>query len=84
MPSHTRRGAFGTTVCVGFVDPRYTDCFVIAGAVRRLLLLLLLLLLLSLFIGAVGVSLGDSIKLGGVLLTLAVDVGEMSCGSTGC
>ena len=40
MPSHTRRGAFGTTVwvCVGFRDPRYTDCFVLAGAVRRQLL----------------------------------------------
>ena len=79
MPSHTRRGAVGTTVCVGFVlDPRYTDCFVLAGAVRRLLLLLLL----SGFIGAVGVSVVDSIKLGEVLLALAV--GEMSCCSTGC
>ena len=81
MPSQTRRGAVGTTVCVGFVfvlNPRCADRFVLAGAGRRLLLLLLL----SVFIGAVGVS----IKLGEVLL--AVDaVGalrEMSCGSTGC
>ena len=37
-----------------------------------------LLLLFSGFIGAVGVSVVDSIKLGRVL------VGEMSCGSTGC
>ena len=79
MPSHTRRGAFGTAVCVGFVlDPRYADCFVLVGVVRRRLLLLLL----SVFIGAVGVS----IKLGEVLLASAVvgAVGEMSCGSTGC
>ena len=86
MPSHTRRGACGTMVCVGFVfvlNPRwYADRFVLAGAVRRLLLLLLL----SVFIRAVGVSVGDSIKLGEVLLALAVvgAVGEMSCGSTGC
>ena len=76
MPSHIRRGA-GTTVGVGFVlNPR--DCFVLAGAVRRLLLLLLL----SVFIGAVGVSM-DSIKLGEVLLAVGA-VGTMSCGSTGC
>ena len=75
MPSHTRRGAFGTTICVGF--------FVLAGAVRRLLLLLLLLLL-SVFIGAVDLSVKDSIKLGEVLLAVGA-VGEMSCcGSTGC
>ena len=81
MPSHTRRGAFGTTVwvCVGFRDPRYTDCFVLAGAVRRLLLLLLL----SVFIGAVGLSVEDSIKLGEVSLAVGA-VGTMSCGSTGC
>ena len=74
MPPHTRRGAFGTMVwvCVDFVwGPRYIDCFVLAGVVRR--------------IGVVGVSVGDSIKLGEVLLALALGaVGEMSCGSTGC
>ena len=64
--------------CIGFgPNPRYADCFVPAGVVRRLLLLLL-----SVFIEVVGVS----IKLGEVLLALAVvgAVGEMSCGSTGC
>ena len=75
MPSHTRRGAFVR-------DPWYTDCFVLAGAVRRLLLLLLLL---SVFIRTVGVSVRVSIKLGQMLLALAVDaVGRMSCGSTDC
>ena len=35
MSSHTRRGAFGTTVCVGFVmNPRYADCFVLVGVVH--------------------------------------------------
>ena len=38
-----------------------------------------LLLLFSKFIGAVGVSVVDSIKLG-----RGVSVGEISCGSTGC
>ena len=42
-------------------------------------------MLLSLFIGSVDLSVGDSIKLGGVLLAVAVGtVGEMSCGNTGC
>ena len=78
MPSHTRRGAFGTTVGVGFVlNPR--DCFVLAGAVRRLLLLLLL----SIFIGAVDLSVEDAIKLGEMLLAVGT-VDEMSCASTGC
>ena len=72
MPSHTRRGAFGTTVCVGFLlDPRYADGFVLADAVRRM-----------------DLSVKDSMKLGELLLALAVAmgaVGEMSCcGSTGC
>ena len=56
------------------------DCFV-CDVARRILLLL------SVFIGAVGVSIGDSIKLGEVLLELALAVGavyERSCGSTGC
>ena len=122
-------------MCVGFVfvlNPRYSDRFVLAGVVRRMVRssvededsiklgevllvvgavgemsccgstgcfscrgkqstslsssslgrsLLLLLLLFSGFIGAVGVSVVDSIKLGEVLLALAV--GEMSCCSTG-
>ena len=82
MPSHTRRGAFGTTVCVGFVL-RYAVCFVRAGAVRRLLLLLLLLL--SVFIRAVGVSAKDSIELGELSVAVGA-VGEMSCccNSIGC
>ena len=80
MPSHTRRGACGTMVWVGFVL-RYADRFVRAGVARRILLLLLL----SVFIGAVGVSVVDSNKLGEVLLALAVGaVDERSCGSTGC
>ena len=70
MPSHTRRGDFGTTICVGF--------FVLAGAVRRLLLLLL-----SVFVGSVDLSVEDSIKLGEVLLAVGA-VGEMPCGCTGC
>ena len=41
---------------------------------------LLVLLLFSKFIGAVGVSVVDSIKLGKV----TVSVGKMSCGGTGC
>ena len=71
MPSHTRRGASGTMVCVDFVfvfilNPRYADCFVLAGVVRRM----------------VRLSVEDSIKLGEVLLAVGA-VGEMSCGSTG-
>ena len=59
--------------CIGFgPNPRYADCFVRAGVARRILLLF------SRFIGAVGVSVVDSIKLG------RVSVGEMACGSTGC
>ena len=76
MPSHTRRGAFGTTV---WVFGGFRDCFVLAGAVCRLLLLLLL----SVFIGAVDLSVEDAIKLGGVLLAVGT-VGEMSCAGTGC
>ena len=78
MPSHTRRGALGTLmwVCVGFVRDLW-DCFVLTGAVRRLLLLLLL----SVFVGSVDLSVGDAIKLDRAVVAL----GEMSCcGSTGC
>ena len=71
MPSHTRRGAVGTTLCVGFVfvlNPRCADRCVLAAVVRRM----------------VRLSVQDSIKLGEVLLAV-VAVGEMSCcGSTGC
>ena len=73
MPSHTRRGAVGTTVCVGFVFvSRCADRFVCAGVARRILLLL------SVFV-SVCLSVVDSIKLG-----RGVSLGEMSCGSTGC
>ena len=40
MPSYTRRGACGTTVCVGGFVLRYAVCFVRAGVARRILLLL--------------------------------------------
>ena len=76
MPSHIRRGAFGTTVGVGCVlwyslarrillllsvNPRYAaDRFLLAGVVCRM-----------------DLSMGDSIKLG------RVSAG-MSCGGTGC
>ena len=80
MPSHTRRGALGTTVCVGFWDLRSTDRFVLAGVVHCLLLLLLL----SVFIGAVRLSVEDSIKLGEVLLAVGAVDGMSGCGSTGC
>ena len=50
--------------------------FIIDGS-----LLLLLLLLFSNFIGAVGVSVGDSIKLGRAVAALG---GMSCCGSTGC
>ena len=90
MPSHTRRGAFGTTVGVGFVlNPR--DCFVLAGVERRILLLLSInpwyadRFVLAGVVRRIDLSVGDSIKLGGVLLALAVGaVGEMSCGITDC
>ena len=76
MPSHTRRGAFGTTVGVGFVlNPLGADCFV-RGVTRRILLLLF-----SVFVGSVDLSVGDAIKLDRAVVAL----GEMSCcGSTGC
>ena len=76
MPSHTRRGAFGTTVGVGCVlryslarrillllsvNPQYMDRFLLAGVVWRM-----------------DLSVLDAIKLG------RVSMGEMSCGGTGC
>ena len=68
MPSHTRRGAFGTTVCVGFVlNPRYADCFLLAVAVR-----------------CIDLSVEDSIKLGEVLLMVGTVGEVSCCGSTGC
>ena len=64
-------------------------CFVRVGVVRVPDVSLLVLLLLSVFILSVSVvsvdfSMGDAIKLGGVVLAMGA-VGEMCCcGITGC